>query len=937
MPDFPNLEMSHLTHLSKAWQQNFSDFIALFDERCPYPFDVPKYDGQGGTVPRSHASMYQGVARNKELMSQRIDFKALVEASPYPYVWLAPDLTIIGANEAFLRVAGRTRAELVGRHAFDAFPADPNDPQAASARELRASMARAIKTGKPDTVALLRYPIPRSTPHGALFDERYWSIVNTPVLDDQGAVAFLFQNPIDVTGLYSTNEALREVQVTRDHGQKEESVLFRSQSLVQANRRLDEELANLRRLFEQAPGFVCVFSGPDHVYEMANEAYYQLVGHRKLVGKPFREAIPEVEGQGYYELADRAYSTGQASVVREMRARVQREPDGPLAEIYIDMLVQPVFAPDGSVSGVFIQGHDVTDRKQAQDELRISNERWKLAIEGTGDGVWDWDIPANTVTYSPRWKEILGYAEHEISDSFSEWEKRVHPDDRSAARAGLQACLDGTTRAYVNEHRLLCKDGNWKWMLARAIVVARDDKQRPLRVTGMMTDITDKRESDEVIWRHANFDTLTGLPNRRLFRDRLDHEVKKAHRTGLPFAVLFIDLDRFKEANDLLGHDIGDVLLGQAAQRISGCVRGADTVARLGGDEFTVIVSELHNDTHVEEIAQKMLATLSDPFHLGDEIVHLSGSIGITLYPTDAATPEDLIRNADQAMYAAKNAGKNQFSYFTRAMQEKAYARLRLSGDLRHALRGGELEVYYQPVVALASDRVCKAEALLRWRHPTLGWVEPAKFIPIAEESGSINEIGDWVFEQAASCLRRWRVGLDIPLQIGINRSPVQFLSRSRQVNWSANLTQLGLSGDSISVEITEGLLLNTSASVAAELLEYRDAGIQVAIDDFGTGYSSMAYLKKFDIDYLKIDRSFVRDMVVDAGSRTIAESIIAMAHKLGLQVIAEGVETVEQRALLAAAGCDFAQGYLFSKPVPQDDFERLLTGALETIRHAGQ
>jgi diguanylate cyclase (GGDEF)-like protein/PAS domain S-box-containing protein len=619
-----------------------------------------------------------------------------------------------------------------------------------------------------------------------------------------------------------------------------------------------------------------------------------------------------------------------------MRARVQRERGGPLSEIYIDMLVQPVFAPDGSVSGVFIQGHDVTDRKLAQDQLRISNERWKLAIEGTGDGVWDWDIPANTVTYSTRWKEILGYAEHEISDSFSEWEKRVHPDDLPAARAGLRACLDGATPSYVSEHRVLGKDSNWKWMLARAIVVARDDAQRPLRVAGMMTDITEKRESDETIWRHANFDTLTGLPNRRLFRDRLDHEVKKAHRSGLPFAVLFIDLDRFKEANDLLGHDTGDVLLREAAQRIRSCTRASDTVARLGGDEFTAIVSELHNDTHVEEIAQKMLTALSEPFHLGDEVVHLSGSIGITLYPDDAATPEDLIRNADQAMYGAKNAGRNQFSYFTRVMQEKAYARLRLSGDLRHALRGGELEVYYQPVVALASGRVCKAEALLRWRHPTLGWVEPAKFIPLAEESGTINEIGDWVFEQVASCLRRWRVGLDIPLQIGINRSPVQFLSRSRQTNWSEHLLELGLRGESVSVEITEGLLLNTSASVAAKLLEYRDAGIQVAIDDFGTGYSSMAYLKKFDIDYLKIDRSFVCDMVVDAGNRTIAESIIVMAHKLGLQVIAEGVETAAQRALLAAAGCDFAQGFLFSKPVPPDDFERMLTGAL-AIRHSGE
>jgi diguanylate cyclase (GGDEF)-like protein/PAS domain S-box-containing protein len=859
-------------------------------------------------------------------MDHKIDFKALFDASPYPYVLLAPDLTIIGANDAFLRAAGRARQNLVGRPAFDAFPADPNDANNAGIDEVRASIERVFRTRKPDSIALVRYSIPHVTPEGTMFDERYWSIIHTPVLDESGEVAFLFQNPIDVTELRRVKKALRAAEAERDFQFRTEGNIFqRSQSLEQVNRSLDAELTHLRRLFDQAPGFVCILSGPQHVYEMANEAYYQLVGHRDLIGKPFREAVSEVEGQGFFEMADRAFTSGEASVVREMRALLQREPGTPMVEIYIDMLVQPVIMPDGSISRLFIQGNDVTERKHARDELHISNERWNLAIQGSGDGVWDWYIPENRVVYSARWMEMLGFAEHEISHRPEEWEARIHPEDRENTLAALHACMHGTTASYINEHRLLCKNGSWKWMLARAIVTLRDADRQPLRMTGMVTDISQKKESEETIWRHANFDTLTGLPNRRLFRDRLDHEVKKAHRTGLPMGLFFIDLDRFKEANDLLGHDAGDLLLKQAAMRISACVRDSDTVARLGGDEFTVILSELDDATHVERIAQKTLAALAEPFRLSNDVVYLSGSIGITLYPSDAASPEELVRNADQAMYAAKSAGKNRFRYFTQSMQQKARTRLRLGNDLRQALSVGELEVYYQPIIDLRSGRIVKAEALLRWHHPKLGLVEPSQFIPLAEESGIIREIGDWVFKEAASCSRRWNFQFGMPLQIGINRSPVQFLPRSEEVNWPHYLESLGMPGSSIAVEITEGVLLNASANVAKKLLQYRDAGIQIAIDDFGTGYSSMAYLKKFDIGYLKIDQSFVQDMALDAGNRAVVKSIIVMAHELGLKVIAEGIETIQQKELLIGAGCDFGQGFIFSAAVPPFAFERML------------
>lgn len=850
------------------------------------------------------------------------DTAAVLEAAPYPFLLLTTDLTIIDVNAAYLRTVGRKREELVGRDIFDAFPANPDDID--NERTLRASVQRAIQTGKPDTIMVLRYSMSRQTPDGPVCDERYWSVVHTPVLDDQGDVELIISNPIDVTELYTLKKALGSANDDYDFGfLTEGSILSHGQLLEESNRKLTEERARLRRVFEQTPGFIAILHGPDLVYEIVNEANYQLVGHRDLIGKPVREALSELEGQGYFELLDQVMASGKPFVGHEMRVQFQRTPGGPMTERYVDFVFQPLFAPDGTVSGVFIQGHDVTEQKQAKEALQISNERWKLAIEGARDGVWDWNLQTNEVVYSLRWKEILGYADNEIANRFDEWETRLHPDDRQTALSELQASVNG--KPYHSEHRLRCKDGSWKWTLARAVVVERDEAGRPTRMTGTQSDISEKKESDELIWRHASFDCLTGLPNRRLFRDRLEREVRKAHRSGSEVALFFIDLDRFKEVNDLLGHDAGDLLLKQAGERLHACVRESDTVARLGGDEFTVILTELNDQTHVERIAQKIIAALIRPFRLKGEVAHISASIGITLYPNDASEPEELIRNADQAMYAAKAAGRNRFRYFTRSMQEHAHKRLHLARDLRKALTGGQLQVHFQPVVDLSSRHIVKAEALLRWHHPKLGLVHPAQFIPIAEESGLINDIGDWVFREATSWSQRWGARTGQSFQISVNRSPVQFLSKSNSTDWLRFLEELSLPGNSISVEITEGVLLNASPAVADTLLQYRDAGIQVALDDFGTGYSSMAYLKKFDIDYLKIDQSFVQDIEANAGSRAIAESIIVMAHKLGLQVIAEGIETTGQEKILQAAGCDYGQGYLFSKAVPPDAFEQML------------
>lgn len=438
-------------------------------------------------------------------------------------------------------------------------------------------------------------------------------------------------------------------------------------------------------------------------------------------------------------------------------------------------------------------------------------------------------------------------------------------------------------------------------------------------------DITERKTSDDEIWHKANYDPLTGLPNRRLFRDRLDQDIKHSERTGISVALLFIDLDRFKEANDLLGHDAGDLLLQQVAERIRVCIREKDTVARLGGDEFTIILTEFDKEERVQTIANKILKALANPFFISQEMVQISGSIGISFFPKDATTAENLLRNADQAMYVAKNAGRNQFSFFSFDMHEAAQIRHQLIADLRMALPLQQLILHYQPIIDLSDGRIHKAEALLRWAHPELGLILPAEFIRLAEETGLINEIGNWVFTEAALQSKAWEKLLGQPFQISINKSAVEFISNLNGMNWGAHLKQLGLNSSSISIEITEGVILNATQDAVDKLLSLQQAGIQLSIDDFGTGYSSMAYLNKFDVNYLKIDPSFVHDMASNQNSRIIMETIIVMAHKLGLKVIAEGVETNAQRNWLANAGSDYAQGFLFSAPLPAEQFTQLL------------
>ncbi|MGD0959185.1 MAG: EAL domain-containing protein [Methylomonas sp.] len=569
-------------------------------------------------------------------------------------------------------------------------------------------------------------------------------------------------------------------------------------------------------------------------------------------------------------------------------------------------------------------------RHQAEDELRLA----ALVYQNSSEAMMITDEKNRIISINPAFTVCTGYTPEDVLGQ--------NPRILNSGRQSQQF--------YEAMWNALNCEGRWEgeiynrrknkeifieWVVINTVFNHNGSVHRRV---ALFSDISEKKKTEELIWSQANYDPLTQLPNRRLFADRLQQEIIKAERDQQALGLLFIDLDRFKEVNDSLGHNLGDALLIQVAQRLSACVRKSDTVARLGGDEFTVILTELNDCNDVEKVAQNILLAVEQPFSLGDSLAYVSASIGITLYPADGVHCDDLLRFADQAMYSAKNKGRNRFCYFTPEMQSFLDKHVQIVHDLRDAITEQQFDVLYQPIVNLASGDLVKAEALIRWNHPQHGLIMPSDFIPVAEETGMINDLGDWIFKQATAQVRQWRQMFQADFQISINKSPVQFHTLANMHHaWTDYLHEMKLPGNCIVLEITEGLLLDANNLVAQQLKYFRDCGMQIAIDDFGTGYSALAYLEKFHIDYLKIDRSFTRNLTTQSSDLALCEAIIVMAHKLGIKVIAEGVETLGQHDLLRQAGCDYAQGYFFAPPLSADEFERLFQpGNNEHIKFSG-
>jgi len=557
---------------------------------------------------------------------------------------------------------------------------------------------------------------------------------------------------------------------------------------------------------------------------------------------------------------------------------------------------------------------DISAFSEVKEKLRLNS----LVLENSSEAMMITDHENRIVAVNPAFTSTTGYTLEEVKGK-----------DPATFKSGRH-----NEEFYQEMWESIDKTGQWQgeiWdkkkngdIYAKFLTIdtIKDENGVISRYVALFSDITEKKKNEEIIWWQANYDELTGLPNRSQFQQKLRDEIKRSTRDNLSFALLLLDLDTFKEVNDTLGHDRGDMLLKIAANRIGHCIRGSDTVARLGGDEFTIILPGVSKQKDIDSFSSKLISKLSEPYNLGDEVVHISASIGVTIFPEDATSIEALVKNADQAMYVSKNRGRNRFSRFTHSLQEAAQKKLRISNDLRKAIENNEFTVHYQPIINLTTNRIAKAEALLRWNHPSVGLISPRDFIPVAEEIGVITEIGDWVFKEVQKDQDIWSTAGHADISVSINMSPVQFKVPVKEFgrNWL-----YGNRKKNFSVEITEGLLLNSEPETLKKLYLLRDAGIEVSIDDFGTGYSSLSYLKEFDIDYLKIDQSFVRNLENDLNDVTLSEAIIVMAHKLGLKVIAEGVENITQHKILAAAGCDYAQGNVYSCPVPAKQFEALV------------
>ncbi|MFA7241374.1 MAG: EAL domain-containing protein [Sulfuricellaceae bacterium] len=677
--------------------------------------------------------------------------------------------------------------------------------------------------------------------------------------------------------------------------------------------RLRQSESRLDALFEHMNSGVAVYrvspDGQDFIFSAINQAAERIDNLRRedMIGKNVTEVFPGVAQFGILDTFRRVWQSGVAE-----RFPLSFYQDGRIAgwrENFVYKL------PSDEVVAIY---DDVTEHKQAEEQLRLAAK----VFESSAEGIIITDADNRILSVNQAFSEITGYGRLEILGQ-----------DPSLLKSGRHGA-----DFYRDMWASLAQTGHWQgeiWNKRKngeiypewiAIGSVKDEQGKTTHYIAIFSDITHRKASEARINQLANYDALTGLPNRVLLQDRVTQTLAASKHQGSKVALLMIDLDRFKNINESLNHAFGDQLLQLVAQRLENCARGLDTVARSGGDEFAILMPEIRHVGEVTALANTVLSALSQPFQLEDHEINITSSIGISVFPGDGDNIQLLLKNADVAMYRAKELGRNTFQFYKQDMNARAFETLALENSLRHALKRQEFRLHYQPQIDINSGAIIGMEALIRLQHPELGMVPPGNFIPLAEETGLIVPIGEWVLREACFQAKDWHDSGFDHLRVAVNLSARQFRQKGLLFDAVASaLADSGLNPDLLELELTESILMQDSEETLAFLHQIKQMGVQLSIDDFGTGFSSLSYLKRFDLDKLKIDYSFVRDIETDPNDLAIARAVIALGHSFNLKVIAEGVETAAQLALLRENGCDEIQGYYFSRPLPPDDFLRLL------------
>jgi diguanylate cyclase (GGDEF)-like protein/PAS domain S-box-containing protein len=795
-------------------------------------------------------------------------YRIMVESNPDLVCRFLPDSTLTYVNEAYARFFEHSPEALVGRPFLDLVPTQAR-PQ------VRAMLDALSPDGEPYS-HVHEVVGPRGSTRWA-----EWR--NHPIRDAQGRFVEYQAVGRDITEQRRTEQALQEAR------------------------------SRLQLQLERTP-IGCVMFDRDVRISYWNPAAERIFGFSaaEAVGRSAFELLVPPSAQGKTrEIAARiAAGDTAAHSVNENTTRDGRT-------IVCEWFNTPLEDEQGGFTGVLSMVQDVTERRRTEEQIRLADEVFDSAAEA----ILVTDAEGRILSVNRAFTATTGYA----------------PEDVVGKNPSLLASGQHDRDFYQNLWASLVDTGRWQgevWNRRKtgeaypewlSITAVQDAEGRPSHYIGIFTDLSERKAADERVRFLAQHDALTELPNRTLFLDRFEHAIAGATRLGTRVALLFLDLDRFKNVNDSLGHQVGDRLLQAVARRLKGCLREVDTVARLGGDEFLILLHDLRSAQAVATVADKLLGVMAGPFEVDGHELTVSPSVGISLYPDDGRDVPTLMKNADAAMYHAKNRGRNNYQFYRDDMNARTLELLALENALRRAIEHQEFRLHYQPQVDLASGRIVGVEALARWPSPEGGMISPARFIPVAEDCGLIVPLGDWVLREACAQARRWQeMGLS-PVPVAVNLSALQFRQGGLPARIRTVLTETGLAPEYLELEITESALMHEVEATVAMVQELRDMGLRLSIDDFGTGYSSLSYLIRFPIHKLKVDLSFVRRMVDNPDAAAITKAIIGMAKNLRLKVIAEGVENADQLALLRAQGCEEIQGYYFSAPVPAEDVARML------------